>query len=288
MYHNYTEEELRSYCRTCLESLEMWARRLIHEKMVEKHGKSYVDVKDKAGNHIIKTEIRNHIKFMTEKEPERFRREVDTLFFEHIVYFLCNQNWYKSLFKDAMDYMYPEGYTELRTFLMRLIPIRNALSHGNPISVRQAEQAICYSHDFVEGLKKYYKEKGLEQVWNVPRIIRVTDSLGNSFDNPKDGRLGGTYFRIEKSFYCGDSYSVNIEVDSSFEPSDYNIYWNYRGIKKEEFKDSRFFSITFSEENIAETFSIWCKVISKRNWHKYSDGYDCQIALSMTVLPSIE
>lgn len=58
MYHNFTEEELRSYCRTCLESLEMWARRLIHEKMVEKYGPSYVDAKNENGDYIINSDTR--------------------------------------------------------------------------------------------------------------------------------------------------------------------------------------------------------------------------------------
>lgn len=163
MYHNYTEEELRSYCRTCLESLEMWARRLIHEKMVEKYGSSYVDAKNENGDYIINSDTRKHITSMLKTEPGRFQKPVDTLFFEHIFYFLCKQDLYRELFKDAMDYSYPDGNTELKTFLSRLTPIRNALSHGNPISMRQAEQVICYSHDFVDGLKKYYKERGLEQ-----------------------------------------------------------------------------------------------------------------------------
>ena len=41
MFDNYTEEELRSICRKNIESLEMWARRLIHEKFREKYGKAY-------------------------------------------------------------------------------------------------------------------------------------------------------------------------------------------------------------------------------------------------------
>lgn len=287
MYHNYTEEELRSYCRTCLESLEMWARRLIHEKMVEKYGESYVDAKKQNGEYIIRTDTRKHVQFMQKKEPDRFQRAVDTLFVDDIIYFLCNQNWYKNLFKDALDHMYPEGYMELRTFLTRLVPIRNALSHGNPISVRQAEQAICYSHDFVEGLKKYYKERGLEQVWNVPRIIRITDSLGNAFENPKDGSLGRSFFKIKEPFYCGDSYSMSVEIDSSFDPSEYDIFWSINGVRAKNFINSNSFSITFSEKNVAQSTSLSCTIISKNAWHKYSSGYDCEIYISMTVFPPI-
>lgn len=287
MYHNYTEEELRSYCRTCLESLEMWARRLIHEKMVEKYGESYVDAKNENEEYIIKSDVRKHIQSMLAKGSGQFQRPIDTLFFEHIIYFLCKKDWYRELFKDAMDYMYPEGYMELMTFLNRLILVRNALSHSNPISIRQAEQAICYSHDFIDGLKKYYKDRGLEQVWNVPRIIRITDSLGNSFENPEDGTLGTSFFEIKTPFYCGDVYSVNVEIDSSFEPQDYNIYWTCKGKEMKKFENSPTFSLTFSEKHVAEELFIICTLISKKSWHRYSSNFDCKIGLSMTVYPPL-
>ena len=43
MFHSVSQEELRAYCRNCIESFETWARRLIHERMVEKYGNNYVD-----------------------------------------------------------------------------------------------------------------------------------------------------------------------------------------------------------------------------------------------------
>ena len=51
VYYNFTEEELRAICRANIETLEMWAHRLIHEKMVEKYGKDYVD-KIISGNYL--------------------------------------------------------------------------------------------------------------------------------------------------------------------------------------------------------------------------------------------
>ena len=143
MYHEYTQEELRSYCRSCIESLEIWARRLVHEKMTETFGPNYVDVVRENGQPLIKTEIKNHIREMMAREPDRFKRPVDTLFIDQIIYFLCNQAWYSALFKPALDYAYPQGCAEAREFLSRLVPIRNPLSHSNPISIRQVEQAIC-------------------------------------------------------------------------------------------------------------------------------------------------
>ena len=46
MYYECSQEELRSYCRSCIESFELWARRLINEKMVECYGVDYVDAEN--------------------------------------------------------------------------------------------------------------------------------------------------------------------------------------------------------------------------------------------------
>ena len=116
MYHEYTQEELRAYCRSCIETLEIWARRLVHEKMVDKYGEKYIEKTFPGGNFLIKKEIRDHISTMRAKNPDRFSRPVDTLFIEQIIYFLCKKEWYDSLFKEALDYAYPQGCDEVREF----------------------------------------------------------------------------------------------------------------------------------------------------------------------------
>ena len=285
MYYEYTQEELRLYCRNNIESLETWARRLIHEKMVEKYGNDYVNKQLEDGNHLVKAEIRKHIQGMMTKEPTRFHRAVDTLFIDQIIYFLCHPVWYKDLFKSALDYIYPQGKDEAREFLNRLVPIRNPLSHSNPITMHDVERAICYSHDFIEGLKKYYKDRGEEQVWNVPRIIKVKDSLGNVFDNATETHGQKSIFRVRQELHCGDTYTVEIEVDSSFPKSEYEILWrSNQGFRAEQYNDSEKYIINFQEKDVAQTHSIACKIIQKKNWHKYG-YYDCEIVLHLTVLP---
>ena len=287
MYYPYTEEQLRSVCRQSIESLEMWARRLIHEKLTENYGPEYVDCKTSSENYLIKKEVRNHIKGMLNKEPQRFHQPVDTLFFEHIIYFLCNPVFYRDLFGEALEYAYPNGNNEARTFLNRIIPIRNALSHSNPISIRQAEQAICYSHDFVNGLKDYYKARGMEQMWNVPRIIRITDSLGNSYDNPTDTHIQHSVFDLQHTFYCGDTYSVSIDVDSSFSESEYDIIWKNGGYEKQEFRNKPRFIITFDESDVSQFHIVECTIVSHKPWHKYR-FFDSRISLMFAVLPPIQ
>lgn len=282
MFYNYSNEDLRAYCRNSIESLEMWARRIIHEKMVEKYGKQYVTSQKADGNYVMKKEIRDQVKNLSQKEPQRIQRPVDALFLDHLIYFLCKQEWYTDLFKEALDFSYPQGKEEVRTFLERLIPIRNALSHSNQISVRQAEQAICYSNDFIDSIKQYYKEKGQEKVWNVPRIIRVTDSLGNVFEKPDEQLC----LRVQQPLHCGDTYSASIEIDASFSPLDYDIVWKNSGNIVKNFNNATKFVIQFAEKDIDEIHSIECEVISHKLWHRRGI-YDSKISFHLTVLPPI-
>ncbi len=287
MYHEYSQEELRAYCRSCIESLEIWARRLIHEKMTEKYGKEYIYITLSSGESIIKKEIREHVSKMQEQNPGRFSRPVDTLFIDQIIYFLCKKEWYDLLYKEALDFAYPQGCDEVREFLSRLVPIRNPLSHANPISIRQAEQAICYSHDFIDGLKKYYKAKGEEQVWNVPRIIKIVDSQGNTFNNPSETHGQSSIFKIPNPLQCGDTYSVTIEVDPAFSPTEYDIIWRTEGNEDKKFRNKTMYSNVFTEKDVAELHRIECKIVSHKAWHKYT-YHDCVISLHLTVLPPLE
>lgn len=287
MYHEYTQETLRGYCRTCIESLEIWARRLVHEKMVEAYGENYIDKKFKDGNYLVKKEIRNHVHEKLDQEPERFKRPVDTLFIDQIIYFLCNQTWYNEFFKPALDYAYPQGCDEVREFLNRLVPIRNPLSHSNPISIRQVEQAICYSHDFIDGLKQYYKARGEEQVWNVPQIIKVKDSLGNVFDNIVEKSMLGVTFTISTHLSCGDTYSVEVEIDSSFDKNDYTIQWSMNHHNTNDFKNFTKFTVKFTPADVSIGTFIWCTVIQNKSWHKYQ-RHDSKIGIRLTILPPIE
>jgi len=252
MYHEYKQEELRSYCRNNIETVELWARRLIHEKMTSQYGDNYIDADINKNEKLIKKDIRDHVKKMLQKEPGRFNRPVDTLFLDHIVYFLCNEKWYKTLFKEALDYAYPQGCEEVREFLNRLIDIRNPLSHSNHISIYQTERAICYSHDFIEGLKQYYKDKGEEKMWNVPRIIRLSDSLGNIYENLAEESATGIMIRIPQNMNCGDSYSIDIEIDSAFLANEYEIFWqSYREELDKKYHNSTHFNIVFNNKDVA-------------------------------------
>jgi len=291
MYYGMGFDELRSYCRKCIDSLEHWARRLIHEQLTEKYGSNYLCAVNANNEPIVKKSIRENVENLLLNHPLRFKRPVDALFLDDIVYFLCNPNFYAELFKSALDFNYPQGRETVREFLSRIVPIRNALSHSNPISIRQAEQVICYSNDFIEGLKKYYEQRGMDRMWNVPRFIKATDSLGNVFYPNEDmlATLSCHVFDLSNtnnSFKVGDTYTIELEIDSTFEESLYLIKWSEKphDIYRSDLFNSKIYSKTFDESNVMHTFTISADIISTKTWHRFGN-YDDSLVISVTVLP---
>ena len=150
--------------------------------------------------------------------------------------------------------------------------------------MHDAERSICYSHDFVEGLKQYYKDRGEEQVWNVPKIIKVTDSLGNIFDNIKEDSGLGAYVNLPQQFHCGDTYSIEVEIDSSFSPDEYKIEWKKHGHDMMQWNNSTKMTITFGLKDVGFTSFITCRVTQNKEWHKFGH-FDSQVNVCFTVLP---
>ena len=286
MYHEYTQEQLRAYSRTYIETLETWARQLIHEKMTEKYGDNYIFLQLKDGNFLVNKDIRTHVSRMISSEPDRFSRPIDALFFEHIIYFLSNEQWYKELFREPLSYVYPQGSKEVREFLERLTPIRNPLSHSTSITMHDVERAICYSHDFIEGLKKYYAAKGKEKVYNVPRIIKVSDSLGNVFDNIVEKDRLGMHIVVPQALNCGDKYSIELEIDSSFSSDAYTIKWDMARHRAVELGNSKKLTLCFEPKDVSETAYISCIIVQNKEWHKYGD-HDSKVTLCVKILPPI-
>lgn len=282
MFYQYTQEELRAFCRKNIENFEIWARNIIHEKMIANYGSDYINYKVSDENFLIKREIREHVLKMLKKDISRYPRIVDTLFVDHIIYFFCHDKFYSTLFKEALGEIYPDGREEIRTLLSRLIPIRNALSHSNPISIHQAERAICYTHDFIEGIKSYYKKKGEEKMWNVPSIIKIKDSLGNIFTTFQDNATCVVY--VPQTMNVGDSYSLEIEIDPTFNDEDYNITWEYNHKKNIELNNKTKFNITFAISDVAKEYPIICTITQNKEWHKYY-LWDFRVLICLTVLP---
>jgi len=196
--HLLNNDARRSLCRRELEALEHWLRRLVHETLAAAHSVEYLDAVDRGGRRLIKREVRDEIAKRLEKEPARYQRPVDAALLGDLVTIICNfENW-RDYFGAALEEAFPLGNEDARIFLRRLVDIRNKLSHANPISVHEAARVICYTLDVIDSMKAYYMKRNLEKEYNVPTIIRITDSLGNEFDlSGKRGELEPSAIRLD-------------------------------------------------------------------------------------------
>lgn len=290
MLYSFSEEEIRSLCRVNIEAFEKWARTIIDSELTKNLGVNYFDLELAPNVPVVKKSIRDKTAQMMISNPQRFHRKIDTLFLDEIIYLLCRNDLYKRFFKDFLDLIYPDGNAEARTYLNRLVPIRNCLSHSNPISIRDAERCICYTNDFIDGVKQYFYDKGEERVFNTPNAIKLNDSLGNEFQLNKDtmfesiciNRTGTTQLH---QFHLGERYSAWLTLDPSFTPEQYTIEWHIE-CGRHLGNDSRL-DIEIAEDMIRERCPIYCTIKSTKSWHRYR-GYDQQFAIVFQVLPPEE
>ena len=296
-----TEDDMRSVCRKEIETLEHWTRRLIHETLTAQYGEDYFSYK-KDDEPLIKGEISSRVKKMREDYPGRFPRLIDACFLGDIIYVLCKRPLYDAHFQAALREAYPLGNEEARFFLQKIEDIRNKLSHANPISVREAEQVICYCHDVIESLKSYYRQTGKEKEYNVPMFIRATDSLGNVFLPKKEGYPLELCLDFSKpipakeygvKLRAGENYGISIVVDPAFDSSSYSLEWvvvsglmgeNY----KRRWKDVTQIDFPVVNKTVGSYFEITCRLTTTKDWHKHNSYDDCFVLKVYTVLPPIE
>ena len=241
--HLLSDDERRALCRRELEALEHWLRRLIHEPLSAAHGADYLVAVDQGGRRLIKKPVADGIADRLKDEPSRYHRPVDAAHLGDLVTVICNPFNWRQYFGAALSKAFPLGSEEARTFLGRLVDVRNKLSHANPISLHEAARVICYTLDVIEALKGYYTERNMENEYNVPTVIRVTDSLGNVCDVSQRRGGGAAVCRLEKSpsgsLRPGDRLSIEVEIDPSFEGSSYGILWIWDGKRSEDDATSR-------------------------------------------------
>lgn len=287
MYYSMSQDELRSLCRVNIEAFEKWARIIINNELTDLYGADYFDYYINNDNPVIKKSIRDKSVKMMKEHPNRFKRKIDTLFLDEIIYILCKKDLYQNCFKQFLDTIYPDGNAEAKTFLSRIIPIRNSLSHSNPISVRDAERCICYTNDFIEGVKLYFEKKGEQRMFNTPNVIKLNDSLGNerylnkdkSFDMVEiiDVNTGNL-----QKLHVGEKYAVTLTLDPSFGVEEYIFSWS---ISSKELGKTANLNVDITEDMIRERLAIYCTIKSNKNWHRYN-GYDQQFAIVFQVPPT--
>jgi hypothetical protein len=291
MLYKLTDDELRSLCREKLESLEYWLRRLIDEKLSASYGDYFSHV-DAVGNRLIKKSIVETLEERLKKEPDRYTRKIDAVLLSDAIDVICNPTLFGSYFREPLKLAFPEGREEARTFMYRLLDPRNRLAHANPISVRQAEQVICYSNDIIESLKSHYSEQGMSQEYNVPLILKITDSFGNVFHRSQLQEVspsGETLKRLDAEpnnyLWPGDTLTVEVEVDPAFDPAEYSISWRFHPSASETVPDGPRAMVHITPKHVSVQFAVTCTVASNKEWHRMGRGVDDKLHLIYKVLP---
>ncbi len=288
-----TEIELRDLCRHHIDTFENWSRRILDETFKSNYGTDYFNHMVSVDQPLIKSEIKKRIEKRVSDNPGRFPRKIDAILLEDIEYFLCRDDLYNKHFKSVLEPFY-SGILEVRKVLGRLIPIRNKLSHGNTISIREAEQCICYTGDLIDVYKQHYVSIGKDRDYNVPVFLRIKDSLGHDIIR-EDSR-----YSWELHFYgnlapkiqlrSGDSYKLWVEVDSSFDSSFYEIKW----VVKQDFRTDikkgtgNVIEFTLSNKHVSYAPEIYISLVTKRDWHRFHEVDDMIKLNYENVLPPIE
>jgi hypothetical protein len=280
----YTEDKLRGETKKVLESFEHWSRRIINEMFTQKYGIDYFDYVKENGEALIKRNILKNITDRMADNPGRFPRKIDAILMEDIEYFLCKDEFYNYFFKTILE-NYFSGQAEVRRLLKTLKDIRNKLYHGNPISIREAEQALCYANDFIDCYKCYYKKIGKEKEYNVPQIIKAQDSFGRCVyrtgDKLDDLSSGHEMLKLRP----GDTYKIWVEVDANFPESFYEISW---WIHDKKIAVGNEFDFIPTVEMVSDMVFVYCSLKAKRAWHKYKSHDDGFNTLIGQVFPPIE
>lgn len=288
-----TEIELRDLCRHHIDTFENWSRRILDETFKSNYGTDYFNYMVPVDQPLIKSEIKKRIEKRVSDNPGRFPRKIDAILLEDIEYFLCRDDLYNKHFKSVLEPFY-SGILEVRKVLGRLIPIRNKLSHGNTISIREAEQCICYTGDLIDVYKQHYVSIGKDRDYNVPVFLRIKDSLGHDIIR-EDSR-----YSWELHFYgnlapkiqlrSGDSYKLWVEVDSSFDSSFYEIKWVVKQDYRTDIKKGtgNVIEFTLSNKHVSYAPEIYISLVTKRDWHRFHEVDDMIKLNYENVLPPIE
>lgn len=286
------DSEIRSICKEKIESLEHWLRRLIDDTLTPVYG-DYFSYTDASGNRLIKNSLAQQVATRRAGEPLRYPRNIDAVLLEDAVDILCKPDLFQRHFQQAMSEAFPDGRDEARTFLSRLLVPRNNLAHANAISARQAEQIVCYSNDVIESLKNYYRAMGMQETYDVPLILKVTDSFGNAFTRSQfqpchDGGIMLSFFDKPHLYLRpGDTLTLELEVDPAYDPSSYSVMWTSTKPWSSAPVVNAKAVIPITNKQVGQQFEVQCRVTTNREWHRMHMGADDFLMMYYKVLPPI-
>ena len=287
MLEQFSSSDLAAHCRSRIDGLELWLRRIVHEALTPEYG-NILKYEDEKGNRLIKGAVSGPAIERMLREPDRYQRPVDALLLNDIFHLICDQRFYKKFFEPYLVAAFPVGREQALKTLEKLNDPRNRLAHAHPISVRSAEQVICYTGDVIGSIKERYAAMGLESQYNVPLFLGYSDSMGRMQSRFDAGVLGDDFqdhgpWKVGPYLRPGDILRIDVEVDPSFSESDYALKWRVDTEKVPREGKSLIFLI--EDRHVRAQFHVECALVySKNDWHRLGD-IDDRLTITYRVLP---
>lgn len=288
--HSFDINLIREKCRSKIEALELWLRRIITEELQAIFGPNFLNYQNPHGSYLIKKEIRDNINSRYNSSPASFPRPIDAAFFENLIDIFCNPNLYDIYFKKYLIEVYPPSMhnqvIHLKFCLQRIKTIRNNLSHANSISIRDAEFILSFTTEHIESFKMFYSMVGKQREYNVPLIIKITDSFGNVIIR-KDFQNHETHdFSDDPKCVLrpGDTLSIEVEVDPSYTDAKYQFRF---GGTNQDYSYNNKLIYVLQNHDVEKRKPIYCQIRSDKDWHKQYN-MDDQVTIFYKVLPPIE
>jgi hypothetical protein len=281
--HLLTSNEVATSCRQRIETCELWLRRIVHDTLSKEFGQNYIEDAKVTGQAVFNTAIRKHVEGRVAKQPDSYARPVDTLQLDHLETVICKNDVYALFFKHFFSYSFPMGCQHVKLTLSRLIPIRNALSHANPITTHEAERVLCASSDIISSIAECYRLTGMNNEFNAPSFIRISDSLGNV--HIPQTTNGQWHLTESNKLRPGEIIRIEAEVDTSFEPKDYVVTWRI-GVAEDLTTIGSSLHLPLEVKHVSEMLVIELSVLSTKSWHRHN-FFDARMLVCYKVLPPI-
>ena len=280
-----SSDEMRIAARNAIENLEKWLRRLIHTEYTKVFGSDYPGARIGGNNFVFPKDIRAKLQKLRYENPNIPPLNSTTL---DELCAIASKNHLWHIVKPALTNAFPLGSEMARVSLSRLLPVRNSLSHANPISELDYYYAVSTSLVTVESIRNFYREEGKERMFNVPEIRSILTWYGEKFDL-SSRPLGAANFEVidlrkSEASVCapGDKIWLEVEVDAPDGPDSYKLLANF-GTRGVQISNNRF-EVELENRDVGDLSVVVFNVISLKDWHRYK-LYDDQVKVRMRVMP---
>lgn len=127
LFHHLNEQEIRQTCKAHIETLELWLRKIVTDRLKPHFGENFLQTPDTNGNYILNSESRRKIVNRQSKEPDRYPRLIDATLLDELIDIICSQNNYKVYFSEAFRPFFDVGMSMFVTCYLHFSILETAL-----------------------------------------------------------------------------------------------------------------------------------------------------------------